>query len=42
MSNRTIYLMGGADQSGQNDFRVRYSPAAENDQGEEPNRDWLL
>jgi chlorinating enzyme len=24
MSNRTIYLMRGADQSGQNDFRVRY------------------
>ena len=24
MSNRTIYLMRGTDQSGQNDFRVRY------------------
>lgn len=24
LSNRTVYLMRGADQSGQNDFRVRY------------------
>ena len=24
MSNRTVYLMRGSDQSGENDFRVRY------------------